>query len=88
VILPNPRDGYPRDEFCHGAIFQGYRRRYGIGRLSASARFNVQRVDPSTHPLESLQIYLDPICSELSLLNYAREKVENPVQTSTERSIQ
>jgi hypothetical protein len=34
-------------------------------RLSASARFNSQRVYPSAHQLEYVQKYLDPISSEL-----------------------
>jgi tRNA A-37 threonylcarbamoyl transferase component Bud32 len=50
-------------------------------KLSMSALFATQRVYPSTHQLDYVQKYLDPISSELGLRHYARDTVENPVRT-------
>ncbi|KAI9746369.1 MAG: hypothetical protein M1818_000081 [Claussenomyces sp. TS43310] len=50
-------------------------------KLSTSELFTSQRVYPSTHQLQYVQKYLDPISSELGLRHHARETVENPVRT-------
>ncbi|OBT67062.1 hypothetical protein VE03_04400 [Pseudogymnoascus sp. 23342-1-I1] len=50
-------------------------------KLSTSPDFNSQRVFPSTHQLDYVRKYLDPIASEVALRHYARETVENPVRT-------
>ena len=53
-------------------------------KLSTSAQFGLQRVYPSTHQLEYVRKYLDPISSELGLRHYARETVQNPVRSVIE----
>ncbi|KFY28408.1 hypothetical protein V491_00477 [Pseudogymnoascus sp. VKM F-3775] len=50
-------------------------------KLSTSPDFNSQRVFPSSHQLDYVRKYLDPIASEVGLRHYARDTVENPVRT-------
>ncbi|KAG9232118.1 hypothetical protein BJ875DRAFT_515281 [Amylocarpus encephaloides] len=53
--------------------------------LSISLSFTSQQVFPSSHQLEYVQKYLDPISSELGLRHHTRDTVENPIRTVTER---
>ncbi|KAJ9634904.1 hypothetical protein H2199_008768 [Coniosporium tulheliwenetii] len=50
-------------------------------QFSISPSFHSRRVFPSSHQLDYVRKYLDPISSEIGLRHYARETVENPVRT-------
>ncbi|KAJ8059754.1 hypothetical protein OCU04_011394 [Sclerotinia nivalis] len=50
-------------------------------KLSSSAHFHSKRIFPSSHQLDLVRSFLDPISSETGLRHFARDTVENPVRT-------